>query len=117
MLLRLRRQARRRFPSSFNGIPPTPGECGRTLPQGHQLDEMYEWDDDVSTFGRNPDLGFTPDDTSARDRGLGTLVVALTARRALLHDAFVQRWSKVIEDGLRPRLEAALDEADHGVAG
>jgi CHAD domain-containing protein len=48
----------------------------------------------------------------ARYRGLETLAAALTARRALLHDAFVKQWSQVIEDGLRPRLEAALDEAD-----
>jgi hypothetical protein len=48
----------------------------------------------------------------ARYRGLETLAAALTARRALLHDAFVKQWSQVIEHGLRPRLEAKLDEAD-----
>jgi hypothetical protein len=49
-----------------------------------------------------------------RYRGLETLAAALTARRALLHDSFVKRWQKVKDDGLRARLEAALDDADPG---
>jgi hypothetical protein len=47
-----------------------------------------------------------------RYRGLETLAAALTARRALLHDTFVKLWQAVKDDGLRPRLEQALDEAD-----
>ena len=47
-----------------------------------------------------------------RYRGLETLAAALTARRALLHDAFVKHWQQVKAGGLRPRLEAELDEAD-----
>jgi hypothetical protein len=47
-----------------------------------------------------------------RYRGLETLAAALTARRALLHDAFVKHWQQVKDDGLRARLEAELDEAD-----
>jgi CHAD domain-containing protein len=45
----------------------------------------------------------------SRYRGLETLAAALTARRALLHDTFAKHWSKVVEDGLRERLEHALD--------
>jgi hypothetical protein len=47
-----------------------------------------------------------------RYRGLETLAAALTARRALLHDAFVKQWQQVKDDGLRARLEAELDAAD-----
>jgi CHAD domain-containing protein len=47
-----------------------------------------------------------------RYRGLETLAAALVARRALLHDTFVKHWQEVKDGGLRPRLEAALDEAD-----
>jgi CHAD domain len=49
-----------------------------------------------------------------RYRGLETLAAALTARRALLHDAFVKHWQQVKDDGLRARLEAELDVADPG---
>ncbi len=47
-----------------------------------------------------------------RYRGLETLAAALTARRALLHDAFVKHWQQVKDDGLRARLEVELDKAD-----
>jgi hypothetical protein len=47
-----------------------------------------------------------------RYRGLETLAAALTARRALLHDAFVKHWQEVKERDLRARLELQLDEAD-----
>jgi CHAD domain-containing protein len=47
-----------------------------------------------------------------RYRGLETLAAALTARRALLHDAFVKRWQQAKDDELRPRLDAALDAVD-----
>jgi CHAD domain-containing protein len=44
-----------------------------------------------------------------RYRGLETLAAALTARRALLHDAFVKRWQQAKDEDLRGRLEAVLD--------
>jgi CHAD domain-containing protein len=47
-----------------------------------------------------------------RYRGLETLAAALTARRALLHDAFVKRWQTVKDDELYARLAATLDEID-----
>ena len=47
-----------------------------------------------------------------RYRGLDTLAAALTARRALLHDAFVKRWQEAKDEDLRGRLDAALDAAD-----
>jgi CHAD domain-containing protein len=48
----------------------------------------------------------------SRYRGLETLAAALTARRALLHDAFVKRWQEAKDADLRGRLEAVLDEVD-----
>jgi hypothetical protein len=45
-----------------------------------------------------------------RYRGLETLAAALTARRALLHDAFVKSWQESRD--FRGRLEAVLDEVD-----
>ena len=46
-----------------------------------------------------------------RYRGLETLAAALTARRALLHDAFVKQWQQVKTRACE-RLEAELDKAD-----
>lgn len=46
----------------------------------------------------------------ARYRGLETLAAALTARRALLHDRFVEEWLHVLEGDLRARLERRLRE-------
>jgi hypothetical protein len=43
-------------------------------------------------------------------RGLETLVVALTARRALLFDRFLARWDKLERSGFRARLEFAVGE-------
>jgi hypothetical protein len=45
----------------------------------------------------------------ARYRGLETLAAALTARRALLYNRFMQEWSTVVDDRLRKRLERTLD--------
>jgi hypothetical protein len=45
----------------------------------------------------------------ARYRGLETLAAALTARRALLYNRFMQEWSTVVDDRLRKRLDRALD--------
>jgi hypothetical protein len=43
-------------------------------------------------------------------RGLETLVVALTARRDLLFDRFLERWDKLERQGFRARLEFAVGE-------
>jgi hypothetical protein len=43
-------------------------------------------------------------------RGLETLAIYLTARRALLFDRFVELWTRLERDGFRARLEYAAGE-------
>jgi CHAD domain-containing protein len=71
---------------------------------------------DARTLGR---LVSDPDDlpaavrrapARARYRGLETLAAALTARRSLLYDRFLEEWSHVVDHGLRKRLDRTLDD-------
>ncbi len=52
---------------------------------------------------------------ATRYRGLQALAAWLQARRALLHDHFLELWSRWGRDGVKARLEFALDEHPGGV--
>jgi len=47
---------------------------------------------------------------ATRYRGLQALAAWLQARRALLHDSFLELWSRWGRDGVKARLEYALEE-------
>ena len=51
---------------------------------------------------------------ATRYRGLQALAAWLQARRALLHDHFLELWSRWGRDGVKARLEYALDEHPGG---
>jgi hypothetical protein len=88
-------------------------DCDVLIPRvDHELALLREHDA-LALARISPDIDTLPGVVRrSRYRGLATLAAALTARRALLHDAFAKEWSAVIESGLRGRLEQALDRID-----
>jgi CHAD domain-containing protein len=92
-------------------------DCDVLIPRvDHELALLREHDA-LALARLSPDIDTLPGavrraPARSRYRGLATLGAALTARRALLHDAFAKEWAAVVESDLRGRLEQALDRID-----
>ena len=88
-------------------------DCDVLIPRVDQELATLRADDALALARLSPEVDGLPATVKlapgrTRYRGLETLAAALTARRALLHDAFVKSWQESRD--FRGRLEAVLDE-------
>ena len=95
-------------------------DCDETLPRVLAL--AQELRDTDATLARlaagdaadlDPALVAATPHADAR-RGLQTLAVQLQARRALLHERFLEEWRRLEREGFRARLEYAVTERPPG---